>query len=720
MNLSSTRINQNGPRNGRAVGGRPQAAPQPPRPQVQQANTLSNYGTTTRIRSLYPGQIIKGEVSDLRNTEIVVTLENNTIVAGKLTNGSWLAIGETAAFKVASATQENIILEALPKPDMTLAGSTIQKALEEAGLPKTERNQQIVLELMNNQLPIHKQAIQQMMQQSILHKDIAIPTLVLMNKLQIPVTTEYAQQFEKYQNNSHSLSNDLQALSTTLSDLLKQMARDNEIASTAPAMSTPAETELENINEAASADTGLEDPNPATPVDTASTGPSQSTSTDATNVLLQQLFQNHTTTSAQQQPFQATASRILSSILDAAATADTFQRSVLSDTPLQLNEAEQQELFAILENFDFPANIQEDLRANTASLRDVIHLIHRDFEEAYALDKQNNPSITESDTALPLSADADTEGETILRTSLFDSPVIQNIEEQFTKLQQRTQELGGKMPFTERLQFSKVIDNLPLDESIKERVHSGEIQSNELLRTIKTVLPFSENNGAAELLTSDTFHKLLQDEFMHAFLLTPKEIFRQGGVDHYYHKLSKQLEELDDIFQKQLLNNTTITSEHLSSSLANNAKENVHQLKDNIDFMRLLNHFFSYVQLPVKLQEKFTHADLYVYTRKKNLEKQNNPIHVLLRLDMDHLGPLDVDVQLTGRTVTAHFALNNDKGIKLLQKNLPLLEDALLEKGYLCNSTVEKLEKEVDLIKTFVAPDSAPTGLSRYSFDLRA
>lgn len=720
MNLSSTRINQNGPRNGRAAAGRPQAAPQPPRPQVQQANTLSNYGTTTRIRSLYPGQIIKGEVSDLRNTEIVVTLENNTIVAGKLTNGSWLAIGETAAFKVASATQENIILEALPKLDMTLAGSTIQKALEEAGLPKTERNQQIVLELMNNQLPIHKQAIQQMMQQSIQHKDIAIPTLVLMNKLQIPVTTEYAQQFEKYQSNAHSLSNDLQALSTTLSELLKQLPKGNELTTGTRVLSPATNIALENINPTAPADTGLEQTNQSSPADTVSADLTHSRAADPANVLLQQLFQNRTAMPEQQQPFQATASRILSSILDTAATPDTFQRSVLSDATLQLTESEQQELFSILENFDFPKQMQESLQANTASLREVVHLIHKDFEEAYALDKQNNPTIAESDNPIPASANADSKGEPILRTSLFDSPVIQTIEEQFTKLQQRTQELGGKIPFTERMQFSKIIDNLPLDESVKERVYSGEIQSNELLRTLKTVLPFTEDTAAAELLTSDTFQELLQDEFMHAFLLTPKEIFQQGGVAHYYQKLSKQLEELDNIFQRQLLNNTTITSEQLSQSLANQAKENVQQLQDNIDFMRLLNQFFSYVQLPVKLQEKFTHADLYVYTRKKNLEKQNNPIHVLLRLDMDHLGPLDVDVQLNGRTITTRFALNNDKGIKLLQKNLPLLEDALLEKGYLCNSSVEKLEKEVDLIKTFVAPDAAPSGLSRYSFDLRA
>ena len=124
MKLSSNRINQNAPRNARNVRHAPNQAPAQ-KPQVQQANTLSNYGTTTRVKSLYPGQIIKGEVSDLRNTEIVVTLENNTMVAGHLENGNWLAIGETAAFRVASVSAENIVLEALPGRDMTLANSTI-------------------------------------------------------------------------------------------------------------------------------------------------------------------------------------------------------------------------------------------------------------------------------------------------------------------------------------------------------------------------------------------------------------------------------------------------------------------------------------------------------------------------------------------------------------------------------------------------------------------
>ena len=221
MNLTSSNINRNAPRTPNAPA-RPQQ--HAARPQVQQANTLSNYGTTIRVRSLYPGQILRGEVSDLRNTEIVVTLENNTIVAGKLVNGSWLAIGETAAFKVNAATQENIVLEALPRADMSLANSTIQKALDEAGLPKTERNQQIVFELMNNQLPINKQSIHQMLQLSLQNKEISVPTLVLMNKLEIPITKENATQFEAFQQNQHSIADKLYDLGTQLSSLLKDMA----------------------------------------------------------------------------------------------------------------------------------------------------------------------------------------------------------------------------------------------------------------------------------------------------------------------------------------------------------------------------------------------------------------------------------------------------------------------------------------------------------------
>ena len=259
---------------------------------------------------------------------------------------------------------------------------------------------------------------------------------------------------------------------------------------------------------------------------------------------------------------------------------------------------------------------------------------------------------------------------------------------------------------------------LPVADTIKDGIKSGEINTTELLRTIKNVIGFSNREDAAKLLSSEPFTELLRTEFIDSLFLTPPQIFKQGGVNEYYQKLSKHIDDWEELLSQPA---ARLAAQLAGADAANHslAKENVSNLKDNLDFMKILNQFFSYVQLPVNLKGKATHTDLYVYTKKKNLAKQQNPIHVLLRLDMEHLGAMDIDVKLNNKTVTAKFAMNNEKAMKLIDVNKDLLEQALLEKGYLCNTTVEKLEKEVDLVKDFIE-DTPSVGISRYSFDLRA
>lgn len=695
MNLSSNRINQSRPRNTHPAPNRTPVQ----KPQVQQANTLSNYGTTTRVKSLYPGQVIKGEVSDLRNTEIVVTLENNTTVAGHLENGSWLAIGETAAFRVASVSDENIVLAALPKKDMTLANSTIQKALEEAGLPKTAKNQQIVMELMNNQLPIHKHAIQQILQQSFLNKDIQISTLVLMNKLQIPITEKNASQLEHYKNNEHALATSLKALSLDLAALIKGLSS----ASLQPEVSF--EETAQNIQ---SQENVL----------------SQKENVSPKDALINQLLHTQTAQSPSEQTLQATASKILSAVLDEDTSASFFSKTVLQDLPLEFStEAEKNELISILENFEFPPTIREDIQNDTASLRQVVHLIQEDFEKAQVLDQASITENEQSHTETKAEATNNvTENEPLLlRTSVFDNPIIEDLTERFEKLQLVNGELGGKLSKYQCNEFYNLLQNFPVDETVKENVHTGEIHISELLRTIKNVLPFTSEEIATPLLASDTFEQLVRDEFLTSFLLTPKEISDQGGVDIFYRKLTKQLDNLEDVFSKHLPLHSTKNIEQIINTLQNNPQEQVGQLKENLDFMKLLNQFFSYVQLPTKLQKQCTHADLYVYTKKKNLKNQQNPVHVLLHLDMDNLGTMDVDIQLKDRNVTTKFTMSDEKAGKFLSNNFHVLEEALLQKGYICSNTVTNSEQKVDLVKDFLQPErTSSQGLSRYSFDLRA
>ena len=790
MNLSSNRINQQAPgnprnaRTGRPVPNRAAAQPQQ-RPPVQQANVLSNYGVATKIKSLYIGQILKGEVSDLRNTEIVVTLENNTIVAGHLQNGAWLAIGETAAFKVVSASQENIVLEALPGKDMTLANSTVQKALEEAGLPKNEKNQLIVMELMKNQMPIHKQSIQHMLQQSFQYKEVEIPTLVLMNKHHIPITTENATQFEHYLNNNHQLAQGLDTLADQLTNYIKELAggksawqinmgeytqnipenlslnsqnpyHANMDMGTLETLS-PKEQILQQLFQTKAEQIENSDPNMNTTAQSSApynqaTVPSADLYNNATtqsvnlyNNAIAPSSSSYNNGSATTNNIQTSAAKIIAAITDGTISEPNYLKPQFPDMPVTfLNEVDKQELVSILEFFDLPEEQRESIFNQTLPLREMIHLIHDNYEKAFSLDQQtsnilsnegnlstiptefttsNGEAPTETPDAIvtPDSMLKQGTNPTMLRTSIFDHPVIRQLEQQFTRLQAENKELGGILSFPERNELHEMITDFPIDASVKEEIVLGEIKTSELLRTIKNVLPFTEQEPATKLLQSDTFGTLLKSEFINSFTLTPEMIFKQGGVETYYRKLTKQLSDLDDILDNHLTLKPNGSPEQLLKALPDQAKEQVVQLKNNVDFMKVLNQFFSYVQLPVKLQDKCTHADLYVYTRKKNLAQKQNPIHVLLHLDMDNLGALDIDIYLKERHLTTKFATNDTFTEKLLKNNLNILELSLAEKGYSFSSEVSSSQKPINLIKDFIEPErTGSQSISRYSFDLRA
>lgn len=58
----------------------------------------SDYGVARSATQLKAGDIVKGEISDLRGNQITVTLDNNTILKGYIADSSKLSIGQTAAF----------------------------------------------------------------------------------------------------------------------------------------------------------------------------------------------------------------------------------------------------------------------------------------------------------------------------------------------------------------------------------------------------------------------------------------------------------------------------------------------------------------------------------------------------------------------------------------------------------------------------------------------
>lgn len=201
--------------------------------QVNQRNTanqgshtvgrMNQLGERAAMRHLTEGQVIKGEVTDLRNNQVSILLEDNTRVIGRLDDVNWLSIGDVGTFKVQSVEAGTIKLQAIPLSDSEMENNTMFKALEEAGLPHNSRNQSIVLSLIRNQLPITKPSILNILKQSYELKEASISTIVLLNKYNIPATHENASQFENYLSGNNALSKQLSQCIDNIPSLLREL-----------------------------------------------------------------------------------------------------------------------------------------------------------------------------------------------------------------------------------------------------------------------------------------------------------------------------------------------------------------------------------------------------------------------------------------------------------------------------------------------------------------
>lgn len=171
--------------------------------------------------SLAKGQVVKGEVTDLRSNEVTVRLEDGKTLHAKLSSAIELSIGQKAEFFVQEADDVLITLKLLSDGDTSFTESAIDTALEAAGLPKSAGAVTIVRSLLNAGLPVGKEMIQKMMQYSAANKDVALSTLTALIKNNLPVTKENASQLQAYRNFEHRLVGQASTLASALTDAFR-------------------------------------------------------------------------------------------------------------------------------------------------------------------------------------------------------------------------------------------------------------------------------------------------------------------------------------------------------------------------------------------------------------------------------------------------------------------------------------------------------------------
>ena len=598
---------------------------------------MQHFGDRVTTKHLTEGQIVKGEITDLRNSQVSILLEDNTKVIGRLDNVNWLSIGDIGTFKVQSIEGGTVKLQAIPLSDSEIENNTMFKALEEAGLPHNSRNQSIVLSLIRNQLPITKPSIQNILRLSYELKEASISTIVLLNKYNIPATHENASQFESYLSGNNSMSSKLSECLLQLPSVLRELALFAD----------------QDMNDVAKQ-----------------------------FLLLVNSADSQTVLNGEEPTYEFSSNKM------------------------------KQEVLSILSDFDLPEETHQAVAENKLTLPQLVQVIRFAYDNALAIDTRNQDNVLTSLSPEELVSPAKVEevlSEVPKTIEAFDHPELAKIQDTFQEFLKSSQLTGGYFDEASRNKLADFLKQSPDNVVLSQQVKSGDTTLNELIDGIQSTIPSASTESLQQLFVSDEFAFLMSNELRKQWSLTPDQVRKKDNIGEFYQKVSGQVKGIEKLMQS--------ISPEFSESLA---RENLASVKNNIDFMQLLNGIFPYVQIPFGMNGQKGNGELYVYTKKSDLKRNPHQITVLLHLSLEHLGNLDIHITKNGLILENKFFIENDQSKRLLKKNINLLTDKLQELGYSVTNDFSKKESKIDIINDFIAQKEPATAIKRYTFDIRA
>ncbi len=574
---------------------------------------------------LEKGQLIRGEITDVRSNEVRVKLEDGRILTGKVEDSGNLAIGDRVVFRVEEVSTKSLTLKIIANSNSTSAENTAGKALEAAGLVKNSRNISIVKELLNQQMSIDKGTISLLIRQSLIHKEVPVNTLVLMNKYHIPIDEANIRQFMTYQNSEQNLLKEIEILAGSIPDLFLpsgDMPYSEYLSHSSRLLNLLINRNGEDLAEPRqngtvkdSAGAGLS-PAAVTSSESNLEGPGNIT---AGNFL------------------SLTGARELAGILE----SDSMVKTILGT-----------EFLSSL------TNGSADLREVSQALKNIL----------------NN---TETAISPELSA------------KLENSINLSNALESFMANN------GFRLSLTDDI------------SALKEGITAGSLSSRDIIEWIQANLNQADEKTVKDLLTSEGFKLLLKENLLNKWTLNPESLSETEDINRHFEGLLNQLNTLKEYMEQAAVSGKS------------DIQAQAARLQENISFMNTLNEFFTYIQLPLKLKSQLANSELYVYSRKKTGRTAADGISVLLHLDMEHLGPLDIYLDLYDRHLHSKFYLDNRPAIQLITTNIPILENVLNKKGYTLNTEIIEREKTVNVVEDFLKDNSVKASVARYNFDLR-
>ncbi len=244
----------------------------------------------------------------------------------------------------------------------------------------------------------------------------------------------------------------------------------------------------------------------------------------------------------------------------------------------------------------------------------------------------------------------------------------------------------------------------------QESVQNLSLQAKTMLATLEGLV--GDREAFSKLVNSPDFKENITKLLQEQMLLDPESAGSKEKVQEHFNKLSKQLN-----IMAEALTNVAGEQSPLAKSVQN--------MTQNVNFLNQMNQMYAYIQLPFKLSESNANGELYVYSNKRNLAQKEGEVSALLHLDMEHLGPVDVYVQMKDTNVSTRFYLQDDEMLDFINDHIHILTERLEKRGYhmscqmTVRETVEGEDKNV-VLQELINENSNRPALVNYSFDVRA
>ena len=668
------------------------------------------------LNEMSRGMIFEGTVSSVRGNQVKLALSNGQQILARLAGKFSFEQGQSVFFQVKNNDGGTIEI----KP-YTVDGEgvnlTLMDALKAAGLPVDGSNLSMVNKMMEEQMSIDKVSLNQMYQLVQDNKDINVTTLVELKRLGIDINPVNAAQFENY-------ANDKQAITIAMDSLIDELP--NALSAEDLSMYklvTQARDVLNIVTDGLSEKAIISNEESDLKQYEAIMSDNQSAPAEKKHFNIAELFESLNSVSGESQGSQIMQKLNnflkIDNMLIQRNESVTPHETVLPNESIASHET-------VSPNESVTTNEPVSPDESVTTKEPVLPDESVTTKEPVSPDK----SVTSNESVLP--DESVTTKEPVLPDESVTSNEPVSLNESVTAHESVTlQEVPDKTDTIINKKVETTANNIgfilsdkqmeELNEQVKKLL--PDVQENNIslyskdssvvgiLNDIKNMLENTPANANTlrHLFSGNAFRLMLREALEQQWMIKPDDLEKNPKkLDGLYDKIEKQITNMENILK------ATGAVNSRAEALADN-------IRGNIEFMNQINEAYTYVQVPLKMNEKNASGQLYVYTNKKSMSDPDKELSAFLHLDLENLGGTDVSIKMLHRKVTTNFYLDSDESYTLVKQFLPVLEKRLQDKGYNCELNVNSDSKQINFVDGFLKKDLPPTGqVHRYSFDMRA